>query len=27
AVCDLVELLLDARSSSLSGKVLHVGGA
>lgn len=27
AVCDLVELLLDARSSSLSGQVLHVGGA
>ncbi len=27
AVCDLVELLLDARSRSLSGQVLHVGGA
>jgi 3-oxoacyl-[acyl-carrier protein] reductase len=27
AVCDLVELLLDARSASLSGQVLHVGGA
>jgi len=27
AVADLVELLLDARSSSLSGQVLHVGGA
>jgi len=26
-VCDLVELLLDNRSSSLSGQVLHVGGA
>ncbi len=27
AVSDLVELLLDARSRSLSGEVLHVGGA
>lgn len=27
AVCDLVELLLDERASSLSGQVLHVGGA
>ena len=27
AVSDLVELLLDIRSSSLSGQVLHVGGA
>ncbi|MCB1995979.1 MAG: SDR family oxidoreductase [Burkholderiaceae bacterium] len=27
AVCDLVELLLDPRSASLSGQVLHVGGA
>lgn len=27
SVCDLVELLLDKRSSSLSGQVLHVGGA
>lgn len=27
AVCDLAELLLDARSSALSGQVLHVGGA
>lgn len=27
AVADLVELLLDKRSSSLSGQVLHVGGA
>jgi 3-oxoacyl-[acyl-carrier protein] reductase len=27
AVSDLVELLLDPRSSSLSGQVLHVGGA
>lgn len=27
AVSDLVELLLDKRSSSLSGQVLHVGGA
>jgi len=27
AVSDLVELLLDSRSSSLSGQVLHVGGA
>jgi 3-oxoacyl-[acyl-carrier protein] reductase len=26
AVCDLVELLLDPRSASLSGQVLHVGG-
>lgn len=26
AVCDLVELLLDERSNSLSGQVLHVGG-
>ena len=27
AVCDLLELLLDPRSRSLSGQVLHVGGA
>jgi len=27
SVADLVELLLDARGSSLSGQVLHVGGA
>jgi 3-oxoacyl-[acyl-carrier protein] reductase len=27
AVCDLVEILLDARSNALSGQVLHVGGA
>ena len=27
AVSDLVELLLDARSQSLSGEVLHIGGA
>jgi 3-oxoacyl-[acyl-carrier protein] reductase len=27
AVSDLVEILLDKRSSSLSGQVLHVGGA
>jgi 3-oxoacyl-[acyl-carrier protein] reductase len=27
AVCDLVELLFDPRSRSLSGQVLHVGGA
>lgn len=27
AVSDLVELLLDARSQSLSGQVFHVGGA
>jgi len=27
AVCDLVELLLDPRSASLSGQVLRVGGA
>jgi 3-oxoacyl-[acyl-carrier protein] reductase len=27
AVCDLVEILIDGRSSSLSGQVLHVGGA
>ena len=27
AVSDLVELLLDTRSNSLSGQVLHVGGA
>jgi 3-oxoacyl-[acyl-carrier protein] reductase len=26
AVCDLVEMLLDPRSQSLSGQVLHVGG-
>ena len=26
AICDLVELLLDTRSNSLSGQVLHVGG-
>jgi 3-oxoacyl-[acyl-carrier protein] reductase len=26
AICDLVELLFDNRSSSLSGQVLHVGG-
>jgi 3-oxoacyl-[acyl-carrier protein] reductase len=26
AVCDLVDLLLDPRSQSLSGQVLHVGG-
>lgn len=26
-VCDVVELLLDDRSASLSGQVLHVGGA
>lgn len=25
-VCDLVELLLDARSRSITGQVLHVGG-
>ncbi|MBK8973603.1 MAG: SDR family oxidoreductase [Hahellaceae bacterium] len=25
-VCDLVELLLDARADSLSGQILHVGG-
>ena len=25
-VCDLVELLIDDRSSSLSGQTLHVGG-
>lgn len=25
-ICDLVELLLDKKSSSLSGQVLHVGG-
>lgn len=25
-ICDLVELLLDDRSNSLSGQVLHVGG-
>jgi len=27
AVADLVELLIDSRSNSLSGQVLHVGGA
>ena len=27
AVSDLVEILLDERSSALSGQVLHVGGA
>ena len=26
-VCDLVELLLDNKSASLSGQVLNVGGA
>lgn len=26
AVCDVVELLLDERSASLSGQVLHIGG-
>ena len=26
AICDLVELLLDKRSASISGQVLHVGG-
>jgi 3-oxoacyl-[acyl-carrier protein] reductase len=26
SVCDLVEILFDSRSSSLSGEVLHVGG-
>ena len=26
SVADLVELLLDSRSNSLSGQVLHVGG-
>lgn len=25
-VCDLVELLIDARASSLSGQVFHIGG-
>lgn len=25
-VCDVVELLLDARSASISGQVIHVGG-
>lgn len=27
AVCDLVELLLDPKSNSLSGQVFHIGGA
>ncbi len=27
AVCDMVELLLDSRSESLSGQVLRIGGA
>jgi 3-oxoacyl-[acyl-carrier protein] reductase len=27
AVCDVVEMLLDHRSSSLSGQVFHIGGA
>lgn len=27
SVCDIVELLLDQRSGSLSGQVFHVGGA
>jgi len=27
AVCDVIELLLDRRSKSLSGHVLHIGGA
>jgi 3-oxoacyl-[acyl-carrier protein] reductase len=26
SICDLVELLLDKRSASLSGQILHVGG-
>lgn len=26
SICDLVELLLDSRSNSISGQVLHVGG-
>jgi 3-oxoacyl-[acyl-carrier protein] reductase len=26
-VCDIVELLIDAKASSLSGQVLHIGGA
>jgi len=26
SICDLVELLLDDRSNSLSGEVLHIGG-
>lgn len=26
-VCDIVEILLDPRSASISGQVLHVGGA
>jgi 3-oxoacyl-[acyl-carrier protein] reductase len=26
-ICDLVELLLDTRSASISGQILHVGGA
>jgi hypothetical protein len=25
-VCDVVELLLDPRSASLTGQVFHVGG-
>ena len=27
AICDLVEILLDSKSNSISGQVLHVGGA
>ncbi|MGJ0531956.1 SDR family NAD(P)-dependent oxidoreductase [Methylocystis sp.] len=27
AVCDLVEILLDPKSNSLSGQILHVGGS
>ena len=27
AVCDLVELMIDQRATSLSGQVLHIGGA
>ena len=27
SVADLVELLIDSRANSLSGQVLHVGGA
>jgi 3-oxoacyl-[acyl-carrier protein] reductase len=27
SVCDVVELLLDARSASITGQVLHIGGA
>ncbi len=26
AICDLVEMLLDSKSQSITGQVIHVGG-